>query len=92
MAGTTGSGGQHDVQRVQLAVQRVHQLRAGAQDLPVEIRGLGMRMRRIDGREHARAVIQPPVLHQQHRDRAQAQQLPVGVGQQPARRDGGRVP
>ena len=41
MAGTTGNAGQNGMQRVQLAMQRMHQLRAGAQDLPVEIARLG---------------------------------------------------
>ena len=50
------------MQRVQLAVQGMHQLRASAQDLPVEVRGFRERVARIDGREYARPVIRTAIL------------------------------
>ena len=39
-----GHAGNERVQRVQLTMQRVHQLRTGAQDLPVQVARLGKRM------------------------------------------------
>ena len=77
-------GGQQRVQGMQFAVQRVNQLRTGTENLPVQFGWLGVRMSRIDGRQHARSMVEPAVLDQQHRHGTKPQQLPVGVGQQPA--------
>ena len=61
-------------------------LRASAQYLPIQVAGLGVGMRWVDGRRHAWAMIEAAILHQQHRDRTQPQQFPIGVGEQPTRR------
>ena len=71
---------------VQSAVQGAAELSRGRQDVGVEPRGLGMRVGRIDGRQHHRPPVNPRILEQQYRQGAGAQQLPVGHLDQPARR------
>ena len=56
--------------------------RAALHDLLVELCGLGECMTRIQRHQHRRVVIHPRALDQQHRNRTQAQQLPVREAQQ----------